>query len=116
VGGGFGVLGSIEGMLVAKALNSATRRTTTSVQTFIHLNARNRELMMLDGYTTPQVLQVRLAPAFARIKHANVPTATPPDASRDRLALLRELGELRQSGVLTEAEFEAEKARLLSSS
>jgi hypothetical protein len=35
-------------------------------------------------------------------------------ASDDRLARLRELGELRSSGVLTDDEFATEKARILS--
>jgi hypothetical protein len=40
----------------------------------------------------------------------------PPSAASgtdDRLAQLRELGELRASGVLTDAEFEAQKAKIL---
>jgi hypothetical protein len=38
---------------------------------------------------------------------------TQPGAGADRLAQLRQLGELRETGVLTDAEFEAEKARIL---
>jgi membrane protease subunit (stomatin/prohibitin family) len=43
--------------------------------------------------------------------------AEPPPAapSEDRFAKLKELGELKSSGVLTDAEFEAEKARVLAS-
>lgn len=42
------------------------------------------------------------------------PAAAPaqPDTS-DRLAQLKSLGELKESGVLTEAEFEAQKAKIL---
>ena len=36
-----------------------------------------------------------------------------PVAGDDTLAQLQQLGELRASGVLTEAEFEAQKARIL---
>ncbi|MFG1813650.1 SHOCT domain-containing protein [Kribbella sp. NPDC049174] len=39
--------------------------------------------------------------------------APPPDATSDRLSQLKTLGELKQSGVLTEAEFEAQKAKIL---
>jgi hypothetical protein len=42
--------------------------------------------------------------------------APPPPASSgtdDTLAQLKELGELKASGVLTEAEFEAQKAKIL---
>jgi hypothetical protein len=39
------------------------------------------------------------------------PQATAP--SEDKFARLKELGELKSSGVLTEAEFESEKAKIL---
>jgi membrane protease subunit (stomatin/prohibitin family) len=42
--------------------------------------------------------------------------AAPPPASAgtdDKLAQLKELGELKSSGVLTDAEFEAQKAKIL---
>jgi membrane protease subunit (stomatin/prohibitin family) len=42
--------------------------------------------------------------------------AAPPPASTgtdDKLAQLKELGELKSSGVLTDAEFEAQKAKIL---
>lgn len=42
------------------------------------------------------------------------PVAAPP-AGGDMIAQLTQLGQLRDSGVLTEAEFEAQKARLLGS-
>jgi hypothetical protein len=51
--------------------------------------------------------QQQQAPAYA---------APPPPASSgtdDKLAQLKELGELKASGVLTEAEFEAQKAKIL---
>lgn len=41
--------------------------------------------------------------------------ATPAAGGVDRLTALKQLGELKTSGVLTEAEFEAEKARILQS-
>jgi hypothetical protein len=39
--------------------------------------------------------------------------APPPAAGEDPIAKLKELGELRDSGVLTEEEFAAQKAKLL---
>ncbi|HEX6419817.1 MAG TPA: SHOCT domain-containing protein [Acidimicrobiales bacterium] len=56
------------------------------------------------------------APPYA----APAPAAAPPPAvaagdTTDRIAALRQLGELRDQGVLTDAEFEAEKARILGS-
>jgi membrane protease subunit (stomatin/prohibitin family) len=43
---------------------------------------------------------------------APAPAASGTD---DKLAQLKELGELKESGVLTEAEFEAQKAKILAS-
>lgn len=42
-------------------------------------------------------------------------TVAPTDRSSGRISQLKELGELRDSGVLTGAEFEAEKSRILRS-
>ncbi len=42
------------------------------------------------------------------------PAAGPPAAVDDTLARLTQLGELRAAGVLTDAEFEMQKARILS--
>jgi hypothetical protein len=39
--------------------------------------------------------------------------ATPSDDMENRLAQLKELGELKTQGVLSEAEFEAQKRRIL---
>jgi hypothetical protein len=55
--------------------------------------------------------------AAAAQGQARIPTnsdAAPIQSSGGRLAELKTLGELKESGVLTDAEFEAEKARILS--
>ena len=50
-------------------------------------------------------------------QYAAPPPAAPPPAAGggDRLEQLKELGALKQQGVLTEEEFAAEKARILGS-
>ena len=59
------------------------------------------------------------AQAVAAPPTAAPPTAAPPTAApvstADKIGQLRSLGELRDSGVLTDAEFEAEKAKILQS-
>ena len=59
------------------------------------------------------------APAPAEQSYAQPPAPAPAPASAtstaDRLAQLRELGELLSAGVLTQAEFEQQKARILNS-
>ena len=54
----------------------------------------------------------------APVYHAPPPAATPAgpppvDDTNEVLAQLRQLGELRDAGVLTDHEFEAQKARIL---
>ena len=51
----------------------------------------------------------------AQQQYAEPPPAPPPAApsTDDKLEQLKELGELKTSGVLTEAEFEAQKAKIL---
>lgn len=46
---------------------------------------------------------------------APAPTPPPTAAAPDRITALKELGELKAQGVLTDAEFAAEKARILAS-
>jgi hypothetical protein len=43
-----------------------------------------------------------------------MPVSAPPDAMTARLAQLRQLADLKDRGVLTEAEFAAQKAQILS--
>ena len=50
--------------------------------------------------------------AYAAQAPAPAPTGGPP--ADDRLEQLRQLGELKAQGILTEAEFAVEKARILS--
>lgn len=49
----------------------------------------------------------------APVHEAQVQATPVPPAQDDILARLTQLGQLRASGVLTEAEFEAQKARIL---
>lgn len=114
MGGGFGVKGMVEGALLATALNAATRKTTASIETFVHFNAGSRELMMLNTEVRPEVLQVNLAPIFARLDAAHAGISVPA-AQQDGLGLadLEKLAELRDKGIVTQAEFEAKKKQIL---
>jgi hypothetical protein len=119
IGGGFGVTGAVEGMLVASALNSLTSRTRTTVETIVELASGSRALLLLNGDEAPDLLRTHLAPAFTRIEEAHRRAAggasVGAGAAPDRLAQLKALGELRDAGVLTPDEFEVEKARVLHS-
>ncbi|WP_030172306.1 MULTISPECIES: SHOCT domain-containing protein [Actinomycetes] len=55
------------------------------------------------------------APQYATPPQYAPPSAAPSAQGVDRIGALRDLGELRAQGVLTDAEFEAEKAKILAS-
>jgi len=65
----------------------------------------------------------RQAGRWAQQEQAAQPTAPPPaqpaapapPSTDDKLAQLKELGELKQNGVLSEAEFEVQKQKILTS-
>ena len=59
-------------------------------------------------------VQRRQQSRWAEQDYAQAPqAAAPPPAEDDSIAKLKELGELHQSGVLTDEEFAAQKAKLL---
>jgi hypothetical protein len=55
------------------------------------------------------------ADAYQQEQYAAPPPAAAAPPAEDRIAELRKLAELRDSGVLTEDEFAAEKAKILNS-
>lgn len=61
---------------------------------------------------TPQPPAHYAVPAPPQQPHAE-PAAPPSTSMNDRLAQLKQLGELLSAGVLTQAEFEQEKTRIL---
>ena len=61
--------------------------------------------------------QQQQAPAYQQ-EYAPAPAAASapaPDATDNRLSQLKQLGELKDQGVLSEAEFQQQKARILGS-
>lgn len=61
--------------------------------------------------------QQRLDAAVQQALAQQAPEAapSPPAGAADRIAMLQQLAELKSQGILTDAEFEAEKARILAS-
>lgn len=113
-GGGFGFQGAVEGMLIASALSRASQKTT--INTGMHIAGVNGELLLHHGQYEPQAIRKMLSPLWVRWEAAKRKATPPAHASRsdDPLALLERLGELREAGVLTDEEFAAKKADLLS--
>ena len=71
--------------------------------------ARQQAHAAAHGYPEPAAALAQTAPV------AGTPGAPPPPSPDigDKLAQLQQLGELRASGVLTDAEFESQKALIL---
>jgi hypothetical protein len=109
VGGGFGLKGIVTGVLLAGALNRATTRTT--IETVIHFRTREGELILLNTQYTPEQLSVMLSPVVNRIEVAHQQTTQQTQASP--LDQLRDLGELRASGTISEEEFQSLKATII---
>ena len=83
----------------------------------------DQQLAEQQAQTEQQLLQQQLADQQAQLQQLLAQQAAPPtapaattsdaDAASMRIMKLKELGALRDAGILTEAEFESEKARIL---
>lgn len=74
---------------------------------------RQQEHAAAQGYPGPAAAVAQPAPA-APMPAPPAPAAPASPDMGEKLAQLKQLGELRAAGVLTDAEFEVQKARLLS--
>ena len=74
--------------------------------------ARQQEHAAAHGHPAPAA-QVMQPGSAAPIAAAPAPAAASPEMGH-KLAQLQQLGELREAGVLTDAEFAAQKAQILS--
>jgi hypothetical protein len=109
IGGGFGLKGAAEGMVVASVLNSLTTRAT--VQTMIQYQAQDLEAFFFHSVETPQQLRIRLSGILGRIRSSDggaYGTGAP-----DKLSELERLGKLYKDGVLTNEEFTAMKRKVI---
>jgi hypothetical protein len=111
VGGGFGLKGATEGMLIASALNAVTTRTT--IQTIIEVQDRERDLIWLCGTVTPERLRILLMPVYARIRQTT--QLASKDRKSDQLDSLKKLAALHDTGVIGDREFEQAKQRIIGS-
>jgi Short C-terminal domain len=88
------------GLLRGLARTAAIAGTATAVSNRVSRRQYNRWSQQSDSYADPEP-----APAPA--------AAAPAPAQPDRMTQLKQLGELKAQGVLTEEEFAAEKAKIL---
>lgn len=111
IGGGFGLQGATEGMIVSSILNALTTRTT--VNTILALTTAGGEIFIHTDQCEPEQLRYRLSPVFVALRrHAS---KSPPSAGTGeaKVERLTQLAALVEKGLLSEAEFADLKRELL---
>ncbi len=95
------------GLLRGMARTAVVAGTATAVSGRVQRRQQGR-------WAAQEAEQAAQAPApgpqYAQPQYAEPPPASGTD---DKLAQLKQLGELRDAGVLTDAEFEAQKGKIL---
>jgi hypothetical protein len=99
-------------LLRGVARTAVVAGTATAVSNRVSRRQANRWARS-DQAAPPQ--QQYAQPQYAEPQYVEAPPPPPPAARDDMLDQLRQLGELRDNGVLTEAEFAAQKAKILGS-
>jgi len=77
--------------------------------------SQQQQMAQQPQYAPPPPQYAPPPPQYAPVEAPPAAAPAPAPAQPDRIAQLKELGELKAAGVLTEAEFEAEKAKILNS-
>jgi hypothetical protein len=111
MGGGFGVEGAAEGMIVASVLNALTSRT--QIETIVSVRSPEVGIVLFWNEMTPMDLTTFLAPVFGRVEASQRPQAPVPQAASDIASQLSSLAALHQQGALDDQEFQAAKRRVL---
>ena len=101
------------GLLRGIARTAAVAGTATVVAGRVRRH-QDEKFAQRDADTAAQLDQAYAEDTAPPEDAAPAEAAAPPsDSTADRLDQLKTLGELKQSGVLTDAEFEAQKAKIL---
>jgi Short C-terminal domain len=106
------------GLMGTMARTAVIAGTASAVSGGVQRRSAERYATKQDAAAAQQQAMTDQAAAQAAAQlqaQAPPPAAAPPAPSgtEDRIAKIRELGELKEAGLLTDAEFEAEKARVL---
>lgn len=97
------------GLLGAAARTAVIAGTATAVSGRVQRRAEARDVQAEQAAAYQQQQQQQYA------EPAPAPAAPAAASGEDRVSQLKELAELRAQGVLTDAEFATEKARILNS-
>jgi hypothetical protein len=109
IGGGFGLLGAVEGMAIAAVLNSLTTRS--EIESLIRVEAPAMEAFFFTDTATPRDLRIQFSGVLGRIKRGSLDTVT--GREEDPLDRLERLAALHRQGSLTDDEFAAMKRQLI---
>jgi hypothetical protein len=111
-GGGFGLVGAVEGIAIASLLNAITTRT--SIVTVLVVADAQHEGFFVNDAIAPEDLRRILSPTFVHLRqHQRVAAVAPPVESEDLVTKLERLAAIRTAGMITNEEFAAAKAKLL---
>jgi hypothetical protein len=102
----------VEGAAIAAALNSLTRKT--KVHNVVQFTARDAGLVLYNSTHSPAALEAAFAPLQSAVLQAQARHTSAPAAPLNKYDLLKQIAELRDAGVLTEDEFQQQKAEILS--
>lgn len=112
IGGGFGVQGALEGILVASTINALT--TKTSTHTLLRISTGQAEVHLHTAMMEPAELRLVLSPAIVAMEaskhHGSWPTRSIVPTSDE----LQKLHRMHLDGVLSQEEFTRAKERVLS--
>lgn len=97
------------GLLRGVARTAVVAGTAAGVAGRVHHRQEGRWAQQEQEAAAPQAQQA--PPAYAQ--PAPPPAEAPTGGMDDKLAQLQQLGQLRDAGVLSEAEFEAQKGKIL---
>jgi hypothetical protein len=113
-GGGFGLEGAAEGLLIATALNMLTTRTT--MDAVICIQTLQQELFLQHADASPDNLRIKLSPVLTILRRNAAPFRAgelAPERAADHVERLVELGRLLERGLISEQEFQRLKSDLL---
>ena len=100
-------------LLRGVARTAVVAGTATAVSNRVSRRQANRWTQQSEAEAYEQQQQYQ-PPQYAQPAPQYVQPAPPPPAPPDPIEQLKQLAELKNQGILTDAEFEAQKARVLS--
>ena len=97
------------GLMGTMARTAVIAGTATAVSGSVH----NKQAQKAAAQQQNAAAQQQAAAAQAAAQQASAPVPAPAMSTDDKIAKVKELGQLKDAGLLTEEEFATEKAKIL---